>query len=51
MWCAPDRRTALDVWAGFVVEPEPVTTTVADITALPARPFAAWVADHASAFR
>jgi uncharacterized protein YbjT (DUF2867 family) len=44
-------RSALDVWAGFVAEPEPVTTTVADITGVPARPFAAWAADHAGAFR
>lgn len=44
-------NSALDTWAGFIATPEPVTTTVADITAVPARPFAAWAADYASAFR
>ena len=29
-------RSALDTWAGFVTEPEVVTTTVAEITGEPA---------------
>ena len=44
-------RTALDVWAGFVTEPEVVTTTVAAITGQPARPFGDWAAEHADDFR
>jgi len=44
-------NSAVDTWAGFVSTPEPVTTTVADITAVPARPFAAWATDYATAFR
>jgi uncharacterized protein YbjT (DUF2867 family) len=43
--------SALDTWAGFTSTPEPVTTTIADITAVPARPFAAWATDYTSAFR
>lgn len=38
-------------WASFVERPEPVTRTVRDVTGIPARPFAAWAADHAPAFR
>ena len=44
-------RTALDVWAGFVNEPEVVTTAVAAITGQPARPFRDWAVEHADDFR
>ncbi len=44
-------RGALDVWAGFVTDPEVVTTAVAEITGEPARPFRAWAAEHADDFR
>lgn len=44
-------RTALNVWAGFVNEPEVVTTAVAAITGRPARPFRDWAAEHADDFR
>jgi uncharacterized protein YbjT (DUF2867 family) len=44
-------RSALDVWAGFVIEPEVVTTTVSEITGEPARPFRDWAAEHAVDFR
>jgi hypothetical protein len=44
-------RSALDAWAGFVTEPEVVTTTVAEITGEPARPFRDWAAEHADDFR
>ncbi len=43
--------SALDTWERFVTEPEVVTTTVRDITSVPARPFADWAAANASAFR
>jgi uncharacterized protein YbjT (DUF2867 family) len=43
--------TALDTWASFVETPEIVTTTVADVTSEPARPFAEWARDHADDFR
>lgn len=41
----------LATWAGFVDEPETVTSTVRQITGRPARPFREWVASHADAFR
>lgn len=44
-------RGALDVWAGFVTEPEVVTTAVAEVTGEPARPFRDWAAEHADDFR
>jgi uncharacterized protein YbjT (DUF2867 family) len=44
-------RSALDTWAGFATDPEVVTTTVAEITGAPARPFADWAAEHADEFR
>lgn len=44
-------RSALDTWAGFVTEPEVVTTTVAEITGEPARPFRDWAIEHADDFR
>jgi uncharacterized protein YbjT (DUF2867 family) len=44
-------RSALDTWAGFVTEPEVVTTTVAEITGEPARPFRDWAAERADDFR
>ena len=47
----PLVRTALDVWAGFVTEPEVVTTAVAAITGQPARPFRDWAVEHADDFR
>lgn len=43
--------TALDTWAGFVEEPEVVTSTVEDVTGTPARPFPEWVHDHVVDFR
>jgi uncharacterized protein YbjT (DUF2867 family) len=44
-------RSALDVWAGFVTQPEVVTTSVTELTGTPARPFRDWAADHADDFR
>jgi uncharacterized protein YbjT (DUF2867 family) len=44
-------RSALDTWAGFVTDPEVVTTTVAEVTGRPARPFREWAAEHADVFR
>jgi uncharacterized protein YbjT (DUF2867 family) len=43
--------SALETWAGFVDDPETVTSTVADITGNPARPFERWALDHAADFR
>jgi len=42
---------ALDAWAGFVSQPETVTSTVQDITGAPAHTFDQWAADNAAAFR
>jgi uncharacterized protein YbjT (DUF2867 family) len=52
MFGNPDfARSALNTWAGFVTEPEVVTTTVAEVTGVPARPFRDWAAEHAADFR
>ncbi|MFG3436648.1 SDR family oxidoreductase [Nonomuraea sp. NPDC047897] len=42
---------ALDHWASIVAEPEPVTTTVEEVTGRPARTFREWAHDHAADFR
>lgn len=42
---------ALDAWAGFVTRPERVTSTVQEITGVPARSFSRWASDHADEFR
>lgn len=41
----------LDAHAQFVIEPEPVTQTVRQLTGSPARPFGEWANDHADDFR
>lgn len=43
--------TALETWASFVETPEVVTSTVAELTGAPARPFAAWAREHVDDFR
>jgi uncharacterized protein YbjT (DUF2867 family) len=43
--------TALDTWAGFVEEPEVVTSTVQEVMGRPARSFAERARDHADDFR
>jgi uncharacterized protein YbjT (DUF2867 family) len=50
-WPAPLADGALDGWASLVREPEPVTSTVEDLTGVPARTFGAWASDHAGDFR
>ncbi|MCP2259992.1 Uncharacterized conserved protein YbjT, contains NAD(P)-binding and DUF2867 domains [Streptoalloteichus tenebrarius] len=42
---------ALDAWAGLVDHPEPVTSTVEQVTGVPARTFHQWAVDHAADFR
>jgi uncharacterized protein YbjT (DUF2867 family) len=42
---------ALDAWAAMVTHPEPVTTTVEEITGTPAHTFLQWAHDHADDFR
>ena len=42
---------ALAYWRTLVSEPEPVTSTVREITGSSARPFRRWAIDHADAFR
>jgi len=42
---------ALNAWAGFVTEPEPVTSTVHEVTGAPTRTFRDWASDHAGDFR
>ena len=41
---------SLAYWRGLVTQPEPVTTTVAEVTGRPARTFAQWARDHAADF-
>jgi uncharacterized protein YbjT (DUF2867 family) len=42
---------ALNAWARLEREPEPVTSTVEEVTGAPARTFAQWARDHAEDFR
>lgn len=42
---------ALDAWADMVRSPEPVTTTVEEVTGRPASTFRQWAIDHADDFR
>jgi uncharacterized protein YbjT (DUF2867 family) len=42
---------ALDAWATFVTRPEPVTSTVQEITGAPPRTLSQWATDNAAAFR
>jgi uncharacterized protein YbjT (DUF2867 family) len=43
--------SALDTWEGFVTHPEVITSTVREVTGVPARSFADWAAVNADAFR
>lgn len=43
-------QSILDGHAAMVTRPEPVTTTVAELTGTPARTFGRWAADHAADF-
>ena len=42
---------ALNYWAKLVTQPEPVTSTVEELTGMPARTFREWATDHADDFR
>jgi uncharacterized protein YbjT (DUF2867 family) len=44
-------EAALEAWAALVTRPEPVTSTVQDLTGVPARTFHQWVSDNVAAFR
>ena len=41
---------SLNAWAAAIGQPAFATSTVADITGVPACPFADWVADHRQNF-
>ncbi|TDW17241.1 NmrA family NAD(P)-binding protein [Kribbella kalugense] len=43
--------SAVTYWASLVDNPEPVTTTVTQLTGRPALTFAAWATEHADEFR
>jgi len=43
--------SALGTWEGFVTHPEVVTSTVRDLTGVPAHTFADWATANADAFR
>jgi uncharacterized protein YbjT (DUF2867 family)/ketosteroid isomerase-like protein len=42
---------AIDYWASLIEAPEPVTSTVEEVTGHPARTFREWAQDHAGDFR
>jgi uncharacterized protein YbjT (DUF2867 family) len=42
---------AVDYWASLIEAPEPVTSTVEEVTGHPARTFRDWAQDHAGDFR
>jgi uncharacterized protein YbjT (DUF2867 family) len=44
-------ESAVTYWASLVDTPEPVTTTVPELTGHPALTFAAWAEEHATEFR
>ena len=44
-------ESSVAYWSSLVDNPEPVTTTVAELTGRPARTFAEWAEDHAAEFR
>ncbi|HZX01681.1 SDR family oxidoreductase [Kribbella sp.] len=44
-------ESSVKYWASLVDHPEPVTTTVPDLTGHPARTFTQWAEDHATDFR
>jgi len=44
-------EATMSAWARLVEHPEPITTTVEDVTARPPRTFRVWAADHLDAFR
>jgi uncharacterized protein YbjT (DUF2867 family) len=48
---APIADSAVTYWSTLVANPEPVTTTVAQLTGRPALTFAAWADEHADEFR
>jgi uncharacterized protein YbjT (DUF2867 family) len=50
-WPAALADGALDGWAALAHEPEPVTSTVEEVTGAPARTFGEWASDHAGDFR
>jgi len=50
-WPAAVADGALAAWAAMAHEPEPVTSTVEELTGTPARTFRQWALDHADDFR
>jgi len=51
IWPPAAVNMLLDAWAAATGQPALVTSTVAEITGVPARPFREWAADHAEQFR
>ncbi len=49
-WPAPVVEMLLAAWDATIGHPAFVTSTVADVTGVPARTFRQWVSDHADAF-
>jgi uncharacterized protein YbjT (DUF2867 family) len=49
-WPRTFAEGALNAWAGLVTEPEVVTSTVEEVTAVSARTFGQWAIDYAGEF-
>ncbi|TCO65745.1 SDR family oxidoreductase [Actinocrispum wychmicini] len=49
-WPPTLLTAAFDGWAGMVAEPEPITSTVADVTGRPAKSVREWAIDNAASF-
>jgi uncharacterized protein YbjT (DUF2867 family) len=49
-WAGDRAEAVLRYWASLADTPEPVTDDVEKLTGEPARPFAAWAAEHAAEF-
>ncbi|RSM63886.1 nucleoside-diphosphate sugar epimerase [Kibdelosporangium aridum] len=50
-WPEPVANGALASWAASIAHPEPVTSTVEDVTGRPAKTFREWAEDHADDFK
>ncbi|MER5646058.1 NAD(P)H-binding protein [Streptosporangium sp. NPDC002524] len=50
-WPPAVAEEMVDAYAQMVTSPEPVTSTVRELTGRPATPFRQWAADHADDFR
>ncbi|SMC85377.1 NAD(P)H-binding protein [Kibdelosporangium aridum] len=50
-WPDTVANEALGAWAGMLAHPEPITSTVEEVTGRPAKTFREWAQDHAGDFK